>query len=1026
VGKLVRGKKPSIIIGFLGLTISIVLFFIFLFSVKANTTTLCSYQGPDLSKDLIRLTDFSVTGPTFPKEGDKIVVKFTLENFGQSDLNLGKKGVFSAARDPDNLDASFGFSYQNSLFKLGSKKTITVEKVLNKSGTWKIWPSYHLSLATGEKYGPDEWHTCILNVSQKIQDSDKDGVADDKDNCPNIPNPDQSDIDKDNIGDVCDSCDDRDFDKDGIRNCQDKCPEKPETFNNYQDDDGCPDEVPKKVVEDTTPPEVDITISPESPKTTDKIIFHAKAEDSSGIKEIRIFINNQKTFTCKAKCSFEEKLAQKCSDFTKIGKNEAICDFKGGPYSVGTLTYKAEAFDNSGNKSQSDQKEVSITREIEISTPGVGACLRFISGKVFDFPYNLDTLKIKLYEVKAYWELIESLEVSSEDYTFQTTVPCEEKYYVLQPEQEEVEGECSWQGNWEPERYIFIGGIRNISNKDFTFHPVETEKPHIDIWPGETENVSDNEIISFPIRVTDNEGVVKIWITQSIDGGPEQEVKVCESRIPSGYKEYNYCDFRGGPFPGSREVRVTVYACDRNGNQADPSTVVFHLINAHCLNHRKDADEEDIDCGGEDCLPCRETCDDGIQNRDEQGIDCGGSYCPPCSQCETSAKWAPRDTPCRHHWPTDEGPKIGMNTEDNSCAIIEVCHPELDYIVQDALTCCEHPDFNLRFSGHRESGKEAACRYARRTSGIDTDYNPVTFKKCLGLYGISSLGAAAVYMQNYFWGEICCSGDDYCTEHTDCSKWGVNPPAWKLGKIDSCAGPHGATPDFQMGGHRCVYNQFGWCAIRCWKWKEPGYWHSDTDFTKNNDSMADVPVHASINKLSTGTCVDYSFALTTILRKLGYSKDDILSVNGKGHGYNLVRFPGDTKWHYVDTVGNAGGEVNEDPNRHCCKGTPQYIPEDPVSDACLDIHDQSLCENLGCAWHPALAGPECFGPADRGSCNRISDQGTCENLTGCSWEVCGYDYCRNMDAGCSNDYYSQSKAHCPPNDEIKGCEGIPR
>ncbi len=36
-------------------------------------------------------------------------------------------------------------------------------------------------------------------------DSDLDLVADDADNCPNIANPDQSDVDKDQNGDLCDN-----------------------------------------------------------------------------------------------------------------------------------------------------------------------------------------------------------------------------------------------------------------------------------------------------------------------------------------------------------------------------------------------------------------------------------------------------------------------------------------------------------------------------------------------------------------------------------------------------------------------------------------------------------------------------------------------------------------------------------------------------------------------------------------------------------------------------------------------------
>ena len=35
-------------------------------------------------------------------------------------------------------------------------------------------------------------------------DLDGDGIRDDADNCPDTPNPDQSDIDNDGVGDVCD------------------------------------------------------------------------------------------------------------------------------------------------------------------------------------------------------------------------------------------------------------------------------------------------------------------------------------------------------------------------------------------------------------------------------------------------------------------------------------------------------------------------------------------------------------------------------------------------------------------------------------------------------------------------------------------------------------------------------------------------------------------------------------------------------------------------------------------------------
>jgi len=338
------------------------------------------------------------------------------------------------------------------------------------------------------------------------------------------------------------------------------------------------------------------------------------------------------------------------------------------------------------------------------------------------------------------------------------------------------------------------------------------------------------------------------------------------------------------------------------------------------------------------------TCSDGTQNGDEEGVDCGGTYCPPCSQCsgEPTTKYAPHDTVCQHKWPTSDGPDIGMNTESDSCNLVEVCDPNLDYIVDDALLCCEYEGYSSRLSG--DSDKIAACSYAHTAAygggflDFRDNFNSTTLKQCLAHYMIRGFGQNAVYMQGYFHGEFCCYGSgDFCP--SGCSKWRVNPAAWEMGTSASCAGPGGTTPDFQMGGHRCEYRKwwlFGWHY-----YGKHGYWHSDTNWHSNSDSAADIPAHASIRRLSTGTCVDYSFSLTTMLRKAGYSKDQVLSVNGEGHGYNLVKFPGEAKWHYVDAVGNTGGGVYggsgfPDPKtawyHYCCK----------LDDGCSnDVYTQS-------------------------------------------------------------------------------------
>lgn len=417
-------------------------FLIFTLS-EAQNSTICSFAGPDLSSDLIRLTDFVVSGSENLKVGDAITVSFKLQNFGQSNLELGLKGIFVAGKDPENSNLSFGFTRANTTFEVGETIKVSVSKTLDKAGTWKVWPSYHLSLATGERLGPEEWHACTLNVAPEIQDSDKDGIPD-------------------NI---------------------DKCPLEPETFNQYQDDDGCPDEVPEP--EDKIPPEVDIVVSPTSPTTLDKIQFEAKARDSSGIKEIRIFINDEKKIVCKSKCSLKEKTIFQCSDFKKIGEKEAICVFEEGPFPAGKITFRAEALDGKDNFGISLTKEIQVSSlEIEMFPHEVGTCLRIISGQVFNFyPSGTDTLRIKVCRLVPTegittplcdFSTISFIEVSTSSdpdiFEYQIQVGCSGRY-LIEPVYLPREKKCKWYGSFDPERYILNVETDRLENRDFHFEP---------------------------------------------------------------------------------------------------------------------------------------------------------------------------------------------------------------------------------------------------------------------------------------------------------------------------------------------------------------------------------------------------------------------------------------------------------------------------------------------------------------------------------------------------------------------------
>ena len=236
-----------------------------------------------------------------------------------------------------------------------------------------------------------------------------------------------------------------------------------------------------------------------------------------------------------------------------------------------------------------------------------------------------------------------------------------------------------------------------------------------------------------------------------------------------------------------------------------------------------------------------------------------------CSMVRTRPKYYPLDTPCQDIWPN----------ATESCQQLEVCHPDLDYIVADAVNCCD---------GSPLPG--SACAYAYNNSGGDK-------KKCRGLYIIRAFGPEAKYMQGYALFKACCSGYPECTR--------------------TCGIDLSGTCAFRDGFNENVSN----LSCRPDEWGV-GAWRSDKNMSMNSAVLGLFPTHATVNTLKTGVCIDYAAAVTTALRKAGYNKTEAFSTgstgyelpmlgNHPGHAYNLVQLPGDSKYHIVDTTGNGEG-----------------------------------------------------------------------------------------------------------------------
>lgn len=171
------------------------------------------------------------------------------------------------------------------------------ELPLEGLGYVKIYPSDEWEIALGPGiglipgYGVPTFRVFAgVRYTPTSHDRDHDGVPDDKDQCPDVP----EDRDGDQDTDGCPE-EDPDDDHDGVPNSEDECPEVKETINGVQDEDGCPDTGDPRVIYEEGKVRIldnvrfktgSAQIDPESYSLLDQVALTLKANPE--IKRVRV------------------------------------------------------------------------------------------------------------------------------------------------------------------------------------------------------------------------------------------------------------------------------------------------------------------------------------------------------------------------------------------------------------------------------------------------------------------------------------------------------------------------------------------------------------------------------------------------------------------------------------------------------------------------------------------------------------------------------------------------------------------
>ncbi|MBN2127237.1 MAG: hypothetical protein JW703_02475 [Candidatus Diapherotrites archaeon] len=223
----------------------VLVLFVFLFNVNAEL--LCSYAGPDDSEHLMRLTEWSVSSDSL-SIGSTLNMSFKMQNADKIPKQLYTHGLHVKAVTPSG-EKFLAEDYLNYEMSSGETLSFTKTYSLNEAGAWTIWPSYNISGAAAEIYGSEYWHSCYFYVCPEscecLSEAEAQQTFSSYEKCSEtICGYTEQQTPK-----YCFHLVNNDSDGDGILNENDLCPNEAESFNNFNDSDGCYDEVPQNCSE---------------------------------------------------------------------------------------------------------------------------------------------------------------------------------------------------------------------------------------------------------------------------------------------------------------------------------------------------------------------------------------------------------------------------------------------------------------------------------------------------------------------------------------------------------------------------------------------------------------------------------------------------------------------------------------------------------------------------------------------------------------------------------------------------------